>query len=106
MAKFLIEARYTVEGAKGLARSGGVARRTAVAKMVEGLGGKVEMFQFAFGEVDAYVLVDLPDVATAAAVALAVNKSGAASLKTVALISPEEMDAAAKKTVDYSPPGS
>lgn len=105
MAKYLIEARYTPEGAKGLAHSGGSARRAAVAKAVESTGGKLEAFYYAFGAVDAYVIVDLPDSATAAAFALAVSQSGAATLRTVALLTPEEMDAATKKAVSYQPPG-
>jgi uncharacterized protein with GYD domain len=105
MAKYLLEAHYTSEGAKGLAREGGSARRAAVAKMAEGLGGKLESFYFAFGEVDAYVIVDAPDSVTAAAVALAVNQSGAVAVKTVVLISPEDMDKASKKSVEYRPPG-
>ncbi|MDO9598162.1 MAG: GYD domain-containing protein [Azoarcus sp.] len=105
MSKYLFEARYTAEGAKGLAREGGSARRAAVAAMAEGLGGKLESFYFAFGEVDAYVIADIPDSITAAAVALAVNQSGGASVKTVVLMTPEDVDKAGKKTVDYQPPG-
>ena len=105
MAKYLFEARYTTEGAKGVAREGGTGRRAAVAKMTEGLGGKLEAFYYAFGDVDAYVIVDLPDNVSAAAVALAVNQAGAATVKTVVLITPEDMDKAGKKTVDYRAPG-
>jgi uncharacterized protein with GYD domain len=47
----------------------------------------------------------LPDNATAAALSLAVNKSGAVATKTVVLLTPEEMDQASKKAVDYRPPG-
>jgi hypothetical protein len=42
---------------------------------------------------------------TAAAVALTVNASGAVQAKTVVLLTPEEVDAAAQKSVSYSPPG-
>jgi uncharacterized protein with GYD domain len=105
MAKYLFEARYTAEGAKGVAREGGSARRAAVAKLMEGLGGKLEAFYFAFGEVDAYVIADLPDNVSAAAVALAVGQSGGATERTVVLISPEEVDKAAKKAGGYRPPG-
>jgi uncharacterized protein with GYD domain len=105
MAKYLFEARYTLEGAKGLAREGGTGRRAAVAKMAEGMGGKVEAFYYAFGDVDAYVIVDLPDNVSAAAAALAVNQSGGATVKTVVLMSPEDVDKAGKKSVDYRPPG-
>ena len=105
MAKYLFEAQFTSEGAKGVAREGGSGRRAAITKMVEGLGGKLETFYFAFGGVDSYVIVDLPDSIAAAAVALAVNQSGGATVKTVVLIAPEDMDKAGKKTVDYRPPG-
>jgi len=105
MAKYLFEARYTTEGAKGVARDGGSARRAAIAKMAEGMGGKLDFFYFAFGDVDAYVVVDVPDSISAAAAALAVNLGGGATVKTVVLISPEDMDKASKKTVDYKPPG-
>ena len=73
--------------------------------MTETLGGKLETFYFAFGGVDAYVIVDVPDSITAAAVALAVNQTGAAAVKTVVLISPEDMDKASKKSVEYRPLG-
>ena len=105
MAKYLIEARYNSEGAKGITREGGTGRRAAIAKMAEALGGKLEAFYFAFGDVDAYVVVDLPDNVSVAAAALAVNQGGAATTKTIVLITPEDMDTAAKKAVEYRPPG-
>ena len=105
MAKFLLEARYTVEGAKGVAKEGGTGCRAAVTKMVEGLGGKLEALYYAFGDIDAYLILDLPDATTAAAIALAAAQSGAVAVKTVVLITPEEMDSAAEKTVDFRPPG-
>jgi uncharacterized protein with GYD domain len=107
MAKYLFEARYTSEGAKGLAREGGSERRIAVAKLAEGLGGRLEAFYFAFGDVDVYTILDLPDSITAAAVALAINQSGAVGVKTIVLIPPEEADKAARKalSLSYRPPG-
>jgi uncharacterized protein with GYD domain len=105
MAKFLIEAKYTPEGAKGIVKEGGSARRAAVEKAVTGLGGRLEAFYFAFGGVDAYVIADLPDNATAAAMALAVGQTGLASTKTVVLLTMDEADAAAKKNVAYRGPG-
>ena len=105
MAKFLFEARYNSAGAKGIAQEGGSGRRAAIAKLAKSVGGKLEAFYFALGEVDAYVIVDIPDQVSAAAVALAVNQSGVVSVRTVALISTDDMDKAAKKTVNYRPPG-
>jgi hypothetical protein len=52
------------------------------------------------------VTVDVPDNETAAAVALAVNASDAIAVKTVVLLTPEEVDAAAERSVAYRPPGS
>jgi len=105
MPKFLFEANYTSEGAKGIVKEGGSARRAAIEKTVSALGGRLEAFYFAFGAVDAYVIVDLPDNVTAAAMALAVGQSGLASTKTVVLLTPEETDAATKKSVNYRGPG-
>ena len=105
MAKFLFEAHYTPEGAKGIAKEGGSARRAAIEKAVTGLGGKLETFYFAFGGVDAYVIVDLPDNVTAAAMALAVGQSGLASTRTVVLLTADEVDTATKKSVTYRGPG-
>jgi uncharacterized protein with GYD domain len=105
MPKYLFEVSYSAQGVEGLRSKGGSSRRDAVAKMTEDLGGRLESFYYAFGQNDAYVVVDLPDNETAAAVVLAVNGAGGASLKTVQLLTPEEIDAAAKRSVGYSPPG-
>lgn len=105
MPKFLFEASYTPEGVKGVQSSGGSSRSDAVAHVAESAGGRLESFHFAFGGHDAYVIVDLPDNESAAAVALAVNATGGAKVRTVVLLTPEEVDAAAKRSVDYRPPG-
>ena len=106
MPKFLIEASYTVDGAKGVQTAGGSSRRDAVAAVAESVGGTLESFHFAFGDSDAYVIVDLPDNESAAAVALTVNAAGGAATRTTVLLTPEEVDAAAQRSVDYRPPGS
>jgi len=105
MAKYLIKANYTAEGARGFAHDGGTARRAAVEKMLASVGGKLEAFYFAFGDTDLYVIADMPDHSAAAAVALTVAQSGKASTNTVVLLTAEEMDTASKKTVAYQPPG-
>ena len=105
MPKFMIKASYTAEGARGLLKEGGTSRRATIQKLIEGLGGKVEAFYFAYGEDDAYVITDVPDAASGLAVSLAVNASGAVRLSTIPLITPEEVDAAGKKAVQYRAPG-
>jgi uncharacterized protein with GYD domain len=105
MPKYLFEGSYTSDGIRGIVSEGGTARRQVVEAMTVKLGGKVESFYYAFGGADVYVIVDLPDDTSAAAIALAVNASGRVALKTTVLLTPEEIDAAAKTVVDYRPPG-
>ena len=105
MPKYLFQASYTPQGVEGIRSKGGSSRRDAVAAVADGLGGSLESFYFAFGESDVYTVVDLPDNETATAVALTVNASGAVAVKTTVLLTPEEVDAAANRSVDYRPPG-
>jgi uncharacterized protein with GYD domain len=105
MPKYLIKATYMGEGIRGLMKEGGSGRRAAVQKLVEGVGGRVEAFYFAYGEADAYVITDVPDANAAMALSLAVNATGTVRISTVPLITPEEMDAACKTSVSYRAPG-
>ena len=106
MPKYLIQASYTLDGIKGVRSEGGSSRRDAVAKVAESAGGRLESFYFAFGDYDVHTVVELPDNESAAAVALTVNASGAVNVRTVVLLTPEEVDAAAQRSVEYRPPGS
>ena len=105
MSKYLVQANYVGDGLKGLLKEGGSSRRTAVETLIESVGGKVEVFYFAFGDADLFVIADFPDNITAAAVSLIVNAAGTAAAKVTVLLTPEEIDAAAKKSVSYRPPG-
>jgi uncharacterized protein with GYD domain len=105
MPKYLIEASYTSAGIKGLQSKGGTSRREAIGAMLDSLGGSIESFYFGFGDSDVYVVADMPDNESAAAVALAVNAAGGAATKTTVLLTPEEVDAAGQKSVGYAPPG-
>lgn len=105
MPKFMLKASYTTEGTRGLLKDGGSARRAVVQKLMEGIGGKLEAFYYAYGDDDAYLIVDVPDATSGLAVSMAVNASGAVRLSTIPLITPEEMDAACKKSVTYRAPG-
>ena len=105
MPMYLVEASYTVEGVKGIQSAGGSSRRDAIAALAESVGGQLESFYFAFGERDVYTVVDLPDNESATAVALTVNASGAVKVRTTVLVTPEEVDAAAKRSVEYRAPG-
>lgn len=105
MALYFWQASYTASGVQGLRKDGGTARKKAVEQMIQKAGGRLHSLYFAFGEADVLGVAEFPDVATAAAVSLAVNSSGAVQFRTTPLITPEEMDAAAGKAVAYQAPG-
>src|SRR5881397_839581 len=106
MPKYLLEVQYDAQGAKALMANGGSARKKAADTAAKSVGGKVESFYFAFGKTDAYVVADLPDNTAAAALALAVSggSNGAVTIRTVVLLTPQDIDEAASLKVKYSGP--
>lgn len=90
---------------KGLLKDGGTKRQEVVVKLAESLGGKLEAFYYALDEDDLFAIFDFPENVSATSASLIVNASGAAKVKMTALLTPEEVDEAAKKSVAYSPPG-
>ena len=105
MPRYLWEVSYTAEGTRGVLKDGAAKRRKVVKELVEGLGGKVEVFDYALGDIDAFIIAELPDNATAAGVSMVVCAGGGATIKTTVLIPPEEVDRAAAKRIVYTPPG-
>lgn len=106
MPKYLFEANYTPEGVAALKGSGASSRAKAINDMATALGGSLDSFHFAFGDVDAYVIVDLPNDEAAAAAAFTVGASPMTKLKTVKLLTLDEADAAISRSVSYRAPGS
>jgi uncharacterized protein with GYD domain len=105
MPKYLIAGSYSAEGLQGLKKDKATARRQAVAAAIEGLGGKLECEYFALGEDDAYLIVDLPDNVSAAALGIAASATGLVRTRTTALMTVEEVDQALAKSVNYRAPG-
>lgn len=105
MPKYLIAGNYVGEGVKGLLKEGGSGRKKEIENLVKSVGGTVEDLYYAFGDTNIFFIVDLPDNASMAALSLVVNASGTGDTKVVVLMTPEEMDEAVKKTVNYRPPG-
>jgi len=105
MPKYLCRFSYSTEGLKGLLKDGGSKRRAAVAEAVKSVGAKLEVFYYTFGEDDGILILDAPDNVSAAAISLAVNASGVGRISTSVILTPEEIDAATKKSVTYHPPG-
>jgi uncharacterized protein with GYD domain len=105
MAKYLLEVKYTQDAIKALKADGGSARLAAATAAAESVGGTIEAYYFAFGGTDVYAIGDFPDDVSAASLALTVAAAGGVTVKTVVLLTPEEIDEAAAKSVSYSPPG-
>ena len=105
MPKYLIQASYTVSGEEGVRAKGGTDRRNAIADTVKSVGGTLECVYYEFGEHDAFSIVDLPDNESAASLALIVNASGGARVKTTVLLTPEKVDEATERAVTFRPPG-
>ena len=85
---------------------GAAGRREMAEGLAASLGGSIEAFYYAFGDSDLYVISELPDDASAAAVSVAVGASGTASIKTTVLVTPETIDEAVKRVAEERPPGS
>ncbi len=105
MPKFLIEATYSAEGLRGLAKDKASGRQALVKEALASLGGKLEGAYFALGDTDVYVLCDCPDHVSAAALSLAVSSSGLVRTKTIPLLTVEETDRALTMKTAYRAPG-
>ncbi len=104
MSKYLFTGSYSTEGIKGIVAHGGTKRLEAVRDLAESVGGSVESMYFALGDDDFYITIDLPDNVSSAAVCMTVNASGAVNARSIALLTPAEVDEASRKSPMYSPP--
>jgi len=105
VTKFIVRANYTARGMSGLGKEGGSARAEIVHSLVENAGGQVECLYFGFGDHDLYVVGEMPNPVTAAALGIAVRSTGVVEAQVNLLLTPEEMDEAAQLPVAYQPPG-
>jgi len=105
MPKYLIEANYSAEGLRGLAKDKATGRQAVIDKAVTALGGRLESLYYALGETDVFLVCDCPDHITVAALAFAVSATGLVRTKTTALLTVDEVDAALAKGVPYRAPG-
>lgn len=105
MGKYLITGSYTAEGVKGLLADGGTKRKESIAALLESVGGSLESIYYMFGTADVVITCDAPDDESIASIALTVSASGLASVVTTVLLTTEQIDAAAKMSPAYRPPG-
>ncbi|NNE97146.1 MAG: GYD domain-containing protein [Acidimicrobiales bacterium] len=105
MSKYLIRGSYKPDGVKGLMQEGGSKRLAAATAAIESVGGSIDSFYYAFGDDDVVGICDFPDAASATALSMMINSSGAVTLTLTPLMTVEEVDAAAAMTPTYRPPG-
>jgi uncharacterized protein with GYD domain len=105
MPRYMVRASYTLEGLQGLLKEGGTGRRKAIETLASALGGELISLDFAFGDDDVFAIVEIPDDETAAAVSMRIGASGAVNVKMTKLLTPEQIDAAADRELEYRKPG-
>jgi uncharacterized protein with GYD domain len=93
------------EGHMGLLREGGAGRIGVAKQALQSGGGPLETSYYSNCEQDFYIIVNLPDNASSTAITLAGNASETFGIRSIPLLTPEEMDKAAKMRVDFRPPG-
>jgi len=105
MAKYMFRTSYTQSGLKGLLAEGGTGREAALRETIEGAGGSLEGFYYAFGDCDLYLIAELPDEAAATALSLNIAAAGALTVSVTVLVTPETVDKAIGKSIPYRLPG-
>lgn len=97
MPKYLFQATYTEKGLQAILNEGGTKRFEVMGKAVMQLGGMIEAYYYALGDIDMFLIVNLPDPVSASAFSILTNASEAVKVKTTVLLSPEEIDRATQQ---------
>jgi uncharacterized protein with GYD domain len=105
VGKYLYRLQYNKPGLDGTLKEGFAAREAYFRKAVERLGGTTEAAYWAYGDVDVFVIVDIPEQEKATSLALALAETGSYRLTTTTLLTAAEMDAAARHMPSYRAPG-
>lgn len=104
MPKYLVQGSYTDQGLNGLLKEGGSKRRSVVEQLATEMGGKLEAFYFAFGSDDFVIVLDLPSNLDMAATSIVAQASGTVKSRVTVLLTPEDVDQAVRRKVDFRPP--
>lgn len=105
MPKYLWNARYTTQGMNELRSQGGVSREKEIRKFITSAGGKLESCYFGIENNDVFLVIEMPDHTAIAALAMAAVGSGNVDSHLVTLLTPKEIDAAARKSLGLTVPG-
>ena len=107
MPHYLVQAAYSGEAWGSQIRSP-QNRLEAIRPAIEGLGGRIESFYYAFGEFDIVGIAEFPDNVSMAAFSVAASAGGAVkSIRTTPLMTADEGVEMMRKAAGsgYRPPG-
>ncbi len=105
MPLYLWEASYTADGTKGLLKEGGTNAVRQCSRRWRRRAGSCSLSISPSVELTCTASQNSPIILQPRRSAWRSTPPVTATLRTTALLTPEEMDAAAKKTVSYRPPG-
>jgi uncharacterized protein with GYD domain len=102
MAKYLFLVRITNVRTAGTPSNFGADWEASLTEAVANVSGAVEAIYFAFGDTDIYMVADVPDEASAAALSLGISLGREATVVTVLLFTPARVQL---PTWSWRPPG-
>ena len=106
MPKYLIQATYTAEGLRGLAKDKASGRKAAVQAAMKAVKGKIDSMYFSFGADDVFLVVDAPDNIAVAALSFTAGASGLlVNIRVTPLLTVDEVDRALALPSNYRAPG-
>lgn len=107
MARYLAMASYTSEAMARMVNNP-EDRGARFRELIERLGGKVETFDFCFGNYQVATIIEFPDDETMEALTMAVYASGGLKDLNITVLIPMENAVRAMtraRAADYRPPG-
>ncbi len=105
MPKFMFHVNFSAAGNQGVLAAGGTSRLRAVEDLAKSLGGTVECLYFVLGGDESMAICDLPSNEAATAFALTAGSTGALEVRTIALLTPSDLDAATELSPVFRAPG-
>ncbi len=105
MTKYLVTGSYTAQGLQGVLKEGGASRVKVVEQLLSGIGARLEVMYFAFGDYDFVSIAEGSSNVDVATVMLTLNATGMLNISATTLLTAEEIDQAVQKAVSYRPPG-
>lgn len=109
MALYLARAKYSKTALQALVEKP-EDRLVTTTRFLQGIGGRLHNYFFAFGEYDIILIYELPDNVSAAALSMVLTSAGSVTeVDTTVLLTMEEAVEAMRRAGDamavYSPPG-